>query len=143
VVVAGGVEVFAQAVPPQGTGHRRHLLSLEPGQVLAGGVRFPAPAPWKVVAVASGATRLLVGRLATLPGPARSDLWNFLVATCLEAFLAAVATRLLGQDPPPVQAVLAQNIRGARQVLIQGGRHAVIADHPEQFNRALLEFLLG
>ena len=45
--------------------------------------------------------------------------------------------------PPPVQAVLAQNIRGARQVLIQGGRHAVIADHPEQFNRALLEFLLG
>ena len=45
--------------------------------------------------------------------------------------------------PPPVQAALAQNIPGAQQVLIQGGRHAVIADHPEQFNQALLEFLLG
>jgi pimeloyl-ACP methyl ester carboxylesterase len=45
--------------------------------------------------------------------------------------------------PPLVQAVLAEKIPGARQVLIPGGRHAVIADHPERFNQALLEFLLG
>jgi 3-oxoadipate enol-lactonase len=45
--------------------------------------------------------------------------------------------------PPEVQAVLAANIPGARQVLIAGGRHAVIADHPDLFNQVLLEFLLG
>ncbi len=45
--------------------------------------------------------------------------------------------------PPVVQAVLAAKIPGAKQVLIPGGRHAVIADHPDQFNRVLLEFLMG
>jgi 3-oxoadipate enol-lactonase len=43
---------------------------------------------------------------------------------------------------PTVQAVLAANIPGAKQVLIPGGRHAVIADHPDLFNRVLLDFLL-
>jgi len=55
VVVAGEVEVMPAV----------------PGQVLVGGCRFAAPTPWKVVAVATGETRLLVGRLETLPGPAR------------------------------------------------------------------------
>jgi 3-oxoadipate enol-lactonase len=45
--------------------------------------------------------------------------------------------------PPAVQAVLAANIPGAKQVLIPGGRHGVIADHSELFNQVLLEFLLG
>ena len=45
--------------------------------------------------------------------------------------------------PPEVQAVLAAKIPGAKQVLIPGGRHAVIADHPDLFNQVLLEFLLG
>jgi 3-oxoadipate enol-lactonase len=45
--------------------------------------------------------------------------------------------------PPAVQAVLAANIPGAEQVLIPGGRHAVIADQPELFNKVLLDFLLG
>jgi len=45
--------------------------------------------------------------------------------------------------PPPVQAVLTQKIPGAKQVIIPGGRHAVIVDQPEQFNQALLDFLIG
>jgi pimeloyl-ACP methyl ester carboxylesterase len=45
--------------------------------------------------------------------------------------------------PPPVQAVLAAKIPGVKQVFIPGGRHAVIADHPDMFNQALLDFLLG
>jgi len=45
--------------------------------------------------------------------------------------------------PPAVQAVLAARISGAKQVLIPGGRHGVIADHPELFNQVLLDFLLG
>ncbi len=44
--------------------------------------------------------------------------------------------------PPVVQAVLAVKIPGAKQVFIPGGRHAVIADHPELFNQVLLDFLL-
>ena len=122
VVMAGGVEVFAQAVPAQGPGHRRHLLSLEPGQVLAGGCRFAVPAPWKVVAVATGETRLLVGRLETLPGPARSDLWNFLMGSCLELCLAAVSERVRSQDHPPLQAILAPDLA---TVLPAGARAAI------------------
>jgi pimeloyl-ACP methyl ester carboxylesterase len=45
--------------------------------------------------------------------------------------------------PPVVQAELAAKIPGSKQVFIPGGRHAVIADHPELFNQVLLEFLLG
>lgn len=43
--------------------------------------------------------------------------------------------------PPPVQTELANRIPGARQVVIEGGGHAVIADSPEAFNRVLLDFL--
>lgn len=43
--------------------------------------------------------------------------------------------------PPTVQAELARGIPGARHVVISGAGHAVIADSPEAFNRALLEFL--
>lgn len=43
--------------------------------------------------------------------------------------------------PPEVQAQLVAGISGARQVIIPGGGHAVIADSPQAFNRALLEFL--
>ncbi len=43
--------------------------------------------------------------------------------------------------PPTVQAELARGIPGARHVVISGAGHAVIADSPLAFNRALLEFL--
>jgi len=43
--------------------------------------------------------------------------------------------------PPEAQEELVRNIPGARQVLIEGGGHAVIADSSEAFNRALLDFL--
>ena len=42
---------------------------------------------------------------------------------------------------PARQELLAQGIPGARQVLIAHAGHAVSVDQPEQFNRALLEFL--
>lgn len=42
---------------------------------------------------------------------------------------------------PLSQAHLAQSIPGARQVVIPNAGHAVIADRPEQFNAALVEFL--
>jgi 3-oxoadipate enol-lactonase len=45
--------------------------------------------------------------------------------------------------PPEVQAVLAEKILAARQVIIPGGRHAVIADQPERFNQVMLDFLLS
>lgn len=44
--------------------------------------------------------------------------------------------------PPRVQAELTA-IPGARQVVIPGGNHAVIADQPERFNQELLAFLTG
>lgn len=43
--------------------------------------------------------------------------------------------------PPPIQQALVQGISGGRQVTIAGAGHAVIADHPELFNRILVEFL--
>jgi pimeloyl-ACP methyl ester carboxylesterase len=42
---------------------------------------------------------------------------------------------------PARQELLVQGIPGARQVLIAHAGHAVSVDQPEQFNRALLEFL--
>ena len=42
---------------------------------------------------------------------------------------------------PQVQQVLLDGIPGARQVLIQGAGHAASIDRPEEFNRALLDFL--
>ena len=42
---------------------------------------------------------------------------------------------------PWVQETLARSISNARRVIIPGGGHAVIVDHPEEFNQALLEFL--
>jgi 3-oxoadipate enol-lactonase len=43
---------------------------------------------------------------------------------------------------PVRQELLVQGIHAARQVLIQAAGHAVSVDQPEQFNQALLEFLL-
>ena len=40
-----------------------------------------------------------------------------------------------------VQQVLLDGIPEARQVLIQGAGHAASIDRPEEFNRALLDFL--
>lgn len=42
---------------------------------------------------------------------------------------------------PQSQKEMAGRIPGARQVVIEGAGHAVIADSPEAFNRALLDFL--
>lgn len=44
--------------------------------------------------------------------------------------------------PPQAQRELTA-IPGSRQVIIPGGNHAVIADQPEAFNRALVSFLLA
>ncbi len=43
--------------------------------------------------------------------------------------------------PPENQQPLVERIPGARQVVIQGGGHAVSADSPEAFNQVILEFL--
>lgn len=43
--------------------------------------------------------------------------------------------------PPPVQRVLVRGIPGARQTVVEGSGHGIIADNPEAFNRILLEFL--
>jgi pimeloyl-ACP methyl ester carboxylesterase len=43
--------------------------------------------------------------------------------------------------PLEIQDELAEGIRGARHEIIQGGRHAVIADQPVRFNEILLDFL--
>jgi non-heme chloroperoxidase len=37
----------------------------------------------------------------------------------------------------------AEAISGSTLVVIEGGPHGVNATHPEEFNRALLEFLAG
>lgn len=42
-----------------------------------------------------------------------------------------------------LQKELAAGIGGARHMIIPGGGHAIIADQPETFNRALIEFLLA
>ncbi len=47
-----------------------------------------------------------------------------------------------GTVSPAVQAQLVKHIRGARQVTVAGAGHAVSADHPNEFNQALLSFLL-
>ena len=46
-----------------------------------------------------------------------------------------------GTVSPVVQGQLAAKIPGARQVIVAGAGHAVSVDHPDEFNRALLEFL--
>lgn len=43
--------------------------------------------------------------------------------------------------PLEIQTELADGIQAARHVIIPGGRHAVIADQPVQFNEVLLDFL--
>lgn len=43
--------------------------------------------------------------------------------------------------PPATQRRLAERIPGARQIVIPGAGHAVIADHPDEFNESLLSFL--
>jgi 3-oxoadipate enol-lactonase len=43
--------------------------------------------------------------------------------------------------PPPNQFVLARQIPGAEQMVIEGAGHAVTATHPAVFNQALLSFL--
>jgi 3-oxoadipate enol-lactonase len=43
--------------------------------------------------------------------------------------------------PPSSQRALADGIAGARREIIAGAGHAVITDHPDEFNRSLLEFL--
>ncbi len=43
--------------------------------------------------------------------------------------------------PPASQRRLAEGIPGARQVVIPEAGHAVIIDHPDEFNEALLSFL--
>ncbi len=45
--------------------------------------------------------------------------------------------------PPRLQEEMAKAIPGARQVVVEGSGHGVIADNPEAFNRILLEFLTG
>lgn len=46
-----------------------------------------------------------------------------------------------GTASPAVQRVLAEKIPGARQVVVAGAGHAVSVDHPDEFNRAMLDFL--
>lgn len=43
--------------------------------------------------------------------------------------------------PPPVQRRLVEGIPGARQVVVPEAGHAVIVDHPDEFNQTLLSFL--
>lgn len=45
--------------------------------------------------------------------------------------------------PPPLSEELAQRIRGARLVRIEGGAHLSNIERPDEFNRAVLEFLRG
>lgn len=47
-----------------------------------------------------------------------------------------------GTVPLENQRDLARRISGAKHIIIPGARHAVIADHPEEFNAALLTFLM-
>jgi len=46
-----------------------------------------------------------------------------------------------GTVSPTVQKLLVGKIPGARQVIIAGAGHAVSVDHPDEFNRALMDFL--
>ena len=48
-----------------------------------------------------------------------------------------------GTASPFMQKTLAQGIPNARQIIIAGAGHAVIVDHPEEFNQAMMEFLLS
>jgi 3-oxoadipate enol-lactonase len=48
-----------------------------------------------------------------------------------------------GTVSPRAQALLADRIPGARQLIVAGAGHAVSVDHPAEFNRALLAFLTG
>ena len=48
-----------------------------------------------------------------------------------------------GTASPFMQKVLARGIPGARQIVIAGAGHAVSVDHPEEFNKAMMEFLLA
>jgi pimeloyl-ACP methyl ester carboxylesterase len=43
--------------------------------------------------------------------------------------------------PVPLQRALAESIPHARQILIPGAGHAVIAERPDDFNRILIDFL--
>jgi len=46
-----------------------------------------------------------------------------------------------GTVSPVVQKALVESIPGARQVLVAGAGHAVSVDHPEEFNKAMMDFL--
>lgn len=48
-----------------------------------------------------------------------------------------------GTASPFMQKVLVRGVPGARQVIIDGAGHAVSVDHPEEFNEAMMEFLLA
>lgn len=48
-----------------------------------------------------------------------------------------------GTASPFMQKTLAQGIPNARQIIIAGAGHAVSVDHPEEFNQAMMEFLLA
>jgi pimeloyl-ACP methyl ester carboxylesterase len=48
-----------------------------------------------------------------------------------------------GTASPAVQRVLVKKIPGARQVIVAGAGHAVSVDHPDEFNRAMMDFLKG
>ena len=47
-----------------------------------------------------------------------------------------------GTVSPALQKALAQKIPGARQVIVDGAGHAVSVDHPDEFNQAMMDFLL-
>jgi len=141
VVTEGRVEVFARAVRPGlPPGVRRHLLSLEPGQVL-GGLRFPGGFPhWEAVAVCAGGGRLLAGRFSQLQGPAVADLRQLLLGQFLEAVMTALAGRVMAERQPPVQAFLGP---GRPVTLKAGGRTAVREGLGWVEVRAGEAFLLG
>ena len=48
-----------------------------------------------------------------------------------------------GTASPSMQKTLAQGIPNARQIIIAGAGHAVSVDHPEEFNQAMMDFLLA
>jgi len=43
--------------------------------------------------------------------------------------------------PPAAQREVQLGIRGAQQLIVRAGGHAVNVDHAEEFNQILLEFL--
>ncbi|RME44406.1 MAG: alpha/beta hydrolase [Chloroflexi bacterium] len=83
----------------------------------------------------------------TDPQAYRASMWA-LARFNVEKRLAEIRVPTLvvtgGQDttvPPASQRRLAEGIPGARQVVIPEAGHAVIIDHPDEFNEALLSFL--